>query len=104
MIKNNKGVDVHLDGIKDEWFEHTAQLILNGQYKFKNAKQIEIPKPGGKGNRILTITDGKDKIIQKAMTILLEAIYENNNLFQPESHGFRPGRGCHTALHQIKYS
>lgn len=54
------------------------------------------------GTRILTITNERDKIIQKAMAILLEMIYENNGYFHEESHGFRPNKSCHTALHQIK--
>jgi retron-type reverse transcriptase len=63
---------------------------------------VSIPKPHKEGKRVLTITNGRDRIIQKAMAILLEMIYENNGYFHDESHGFRPNKGCHTALRQIK--
>ncbi len=56
----------------------------------------------GEGTRILTITNGGDRIIQKAMAILLEIIYEKNGYFHEESHGFRPNKSCHSALFQIK--
>lgn len=104
LIKNNRGVDKNLDGINDKWFETAASQINNSSYKFKTAKQHEIPKPGGNGKtRILTITNGRDKIIQKAMAIILEMVYENHKLFQEESHGFRPNKSCHSALKTIKF-
>lgn len=49
------------------------------------------------------ITNSRDKIIQKAMSIILEIIYEGNGGFVRESHGFRFNMGCHTALREIKY-
>lgn len=105
LIKNNRGVSDDLDGINKEWFEKTADKIRHNNYIFKNARQVEIPKPGGLGKkRILTMTNGRDKIIQKAMAVLLEMIYEKDELFQTESHGFRPNRSCHTALKAIKYT
>lgn len=105
LIKNNKGISENLDGINEEWFITAAESIKSSCYIFKIAKQVEIPKAGALGKtRILTITNGRDKIIQQAITVILEMVYENNNLFQNESHGFRPNRGCHTALHQIKYN
>jgi len=49
--------------------------------------------------RPLGIPSPRDKVIQKAMTILLELIYEQE--FLDFNHGFRPKRGCHTAMAQI---
>lgn len=77
--------------------------LKNSQYIFKSAKQINIPKPLKGGMRLITITNGRDRIIQKAIAILLELIYEKGGVFHEESHGFRPGRSCHTALKQIKF-
>ena len=54
------------------------------------------------GMRIFFITNLRDKVIQKAMFIVLEMIYEKKGYFQDESHGFRPSKGFHTALQHIK--
>jgi len=51
--------------------------------------------------RPLTISSPRDKIVQKAILFILEAIYEPS--FLDYSHGSRPGRGTHTALKYIKY-
>lgn len=52
--------------------------------------------------RVFIITNLRDKVIQKAMFIVLEMIYEKKGCFQDESHGFRPDKGFHTALQHIK--
>jgi RNA-directed DNA polymerase len=78
-------------------------LIKNSQYKFKPARQIKIDRANSTSKRVLTITNSRDKIIQKAVSILLELIYEKSGIFLEVSHGFRPGKSCHTALKQIKY-
>ena len=52
--------------------------------------------------RLIEIVKEKDKLIQKAIAILLELVYENNGIFQEESHGFRRNKSCHTALKDIK--
>jgi retron-type reverse transcriptase len=52
--------------------------------------------------RPLTIASPLDKIVQEAMKLILEAIYEP--LFLNCSHGFRPNRSCHTALRSISQS
>jgi retron-type reverse transcriptase len=54
--------------------------------------------------RVLTLTNSRDKIIQKAMAIILELIYDKNGIFLDISHGFRPGKSCHSALKQIKFN
>ena len=63
---------------------------------------MSIPKPNIGGPRILTIMNCRDRIIQKAMAILLEMIYEKSGYFHEESHSFRPDKSSHSALHQIK--
>jgi len=103
LIRNAKGAHNEFDRINDNWFNKTAILLKNSQYIFKPARQVEIPKPHKVGISIITITNGRDRIIQKAMAIILELIYERDGLFQDESHGFRPGKSCHTALKTIKF-
>jgi len=59
-----------------------------------------IPKADGISMRPLTIAPPRDKIVQEVMRMILEAIFEPT--FLDNSHGFRPNRGCHTALKKIK--
>jgi len=108
-IKSNNGVNTKatdnetLDAISSEWFDKAANLIKNAQYKFKPARMKDIPKASSNEKRIITITNSRDKIIQKAIALVLEMIYERDEVFLEVSHGFRPNKGCHTALKQIKY-
>jgi hypothetical protein len=79
----------------------TLQKDLKGhKYVPKPSKRIEIPKPGG-GTRHLGIASAIDKVVQSTLLILLSPIVEET--FSPDSFGFRPGLGCHDALHRIRY-
>lgn len=88
-----------LDGLSFEWFEKTALKIKQGNFNFLPSRRIEIPKPNSDKFRPLTIASPRDKIVQKALQVILEAIWENT--FLDSSHGFRPKRSVHTALAQI---
>lgn len=88
-----------LDGIDLAWFQKTANTMRNGIFQFSPARRTHISRPDGK-KRLLTIPSPKDKIIQEAMRFLLMLIFEND--FSKNSHGWVTGRGCHTALNQIK--
>jgi retron-type reverse transcriptase len=89
--------------INHDWFERIAKDISEGKYTFQNCRRIYIAKVDKKRYRPITIENPGDKIIQKAMQILLEEIFERKEpYFSPYSHGFRPGKSCHTALKQIK--
>lgn len=93
------GIDnLTYDGINDEFLENLILELKSEKFKFTSVKRVYIPKANGK-TRPLGIPNSKDKIIQEAMKILLELIYEST--FLDVSHGFRPKRSCHTALHQI---
>jgi hypothetical protein len=59
-----------------------------------------IPKSNKSDLRLLTISDSRDKIVQQAMKMVLERVYEP--LFLDISHGYRPFRGCHSALESIR--
>lgn len=94
-----EGIDsVTLDGINMDWFNKTLEDLSTEKFKFSPARRIYIDKANGK-KRPLTIGSPRDKLVQEVMRIILEAIYEP--LFLNVSHGFRPGRSCHTALRQI---
>lgn len=95
------GADVQiLDGIDLKWIQNTSKLLLTGKYKFKAARRVYIPKKGKNKKRPLTISSPRDKVVQQAMYLVLNAIYEPS--FLETSHGSRPGRGSHTALKSIK--
>jgi len=104
-IRSNKGsltpaFDGSIDGIKSSWFTETANQIRNGKYQFKVARRKYIPKPNSNKLRPLTMPSSKDKIIQEGMRFLLEIIFEPN--FKDNSYGWRPNRGCLTAINDIK--
>nr|YP_010836056.1 hypothetical protein QLP54_mgp10 [Phyllosticta yuccae]WGC90071.1 hypothetical protein [Phyllosticta yuccae] len=88
-----------LDGIKFEWFEKIANELKTGIFDFK--PRVEIPKPNSDKKRPLTIAAPRDKVVQKALQVIIEAIWED--IFHDCSHGFRPGRSVHSALAQIYY-
>jgi group II intron reverse transcriptase/maturase len=90
-----------IDGLNWNWFVNTAESLRKGTFYFSPARRIEIPKTNGK-TRALGISSPRDKIVQKAMHAILEAIYEP--LFLNYSHGFRPGKSIHTALRKIYIS
>lgn len=87
-----------LDGISYEVLTEISYSLKDESFKFKPGRRIMIPKPSG-GERPLTIGSPRDKIVQEAIRIILEAIYEP--LFLDSSHGFRPNRSCHTALKDV---
>lgn len=86
-----------------EWFERIAKDIAENKYIFKDCRRVYILKIKKKKKRFIIIVNFRDKIVQKALQIICEEIFERKeNYFSPHSHGFRPGKSCHTALEQIK--
>jgi len=105
LIKSNEGnmtkggSNETLDGINITWFEETSKKLRAGKFKFSEMRRAYIKKKDGK-ERPLTISSPRDKIVQKAIQLVLEPVFEPH--FFENSHGFRPNRGCHTAIKQLR--
>ena len=89
-----------LDGIDLNYFLRLSELIRSGKFTFNPARRVLVPKPGKADLRPLGVGNPREKIVQKAISMVLTLIFEP--LFLPCSHGFRPGRGTHTALQQLQ--
>ncbi len=74
------------------------ECIHNERYVWSPARRVYIPKSNGK-KRPLGLPPWSDKLLQEVLRMLLEAYYEPQ--FSDRSHGFRPNRGCHSALREI---
>lgn len=81
--------------------------LLDGSWQAGRARRVMIPKPGTTDKRPLTVLSPYDKIVASAIKIVLNAIFEkqkgldmlpDERYFHNFSHGFRPNRGCHSAL------
>ncbi len=71
----------------------------SGKYKAPPVRRVEIPKPGSTEKRPIGIPTTEDKILQKAVVMALEPIYEQE--FYEFSFGFRPGKSAHQALEYL---
>ena len=86
------------DGMKLEDISAIIEALRFERYRWTPARRVYIPKANGK-RRPLGLPTWSDKVLQEVMRLLLEAYYEPQ--FSDRSHGFRPNRGCHTALTEI---
>ena len=90
------GVDGQtVDGMSQAKIERIIDALRHERYRFRPVKRIYIPKKNGKP-RPLGLPSWSDKLVSEVVRLLLEAYYEPQ--FSERSHGFRPGKGCHTAL------
>lgn len=88
-----------VDGMSLDKINAMIELIRSERYRWTPVRRVHIPKKNGK-TRPLGIPSWSDKLLQDVIRSILEAYYEPQ--FSDLSHGFRPGRGCHTALTTIK--
>jgi group II intron reverse transcriptase/maturase len=80
----------------DEELSQLQQELSNWTYQPSPVRRVEIPKPGGKGMRLLGIPTVRDRVVQATLKLLLEPIFDPH--FSPNSYGFRPGRSQHQAV------
>lgn len=92
-----------IDGWSMEDIQQIIREMRSEQFQFKPVRTRYIPKPNGK-MRKLGIPSMRDKVVQEALRIILEAIYDSpyGAYFLDTSHGFRPQRSCHTALREVR--
>ena len=104
-VRSNKGA-AGVDGQSTGRFAAKADLYLaelstalrEGTYQPQAVKRVDIPKGDGR-TRPLGIPTVKDRVVQQAVRLVIEPIFEVG--FCEGSYGFRPGRGCHDALREV---
>jgi len=94
------GVDGEtVDGMSLGKIGRVIDAMRHERYRFLPARRVYIPKKKGTKKRPLGLPTWTDKLVGEVVRLLLEAYYEPR--FSARSHGFRPGRGCHTALTEV---
>jgi group II intron reverse transcriptase/maturase len=91
--------DETADGMSEAKIDQIVALMRAERYRFAPVRRVLIPKKNGK-LRPLGLPSWSDKLAGEVVRLLLEAYYEPQ--FSGRSHGFRKGRGCHTALREIQ--
>jgi RNA-directed DNA polymerase len=105
-IRTRKDGATGIDGVTAEGYETNLEAnlrdllerIKSGRYKAPPVRRTYIPKADG-SQRPLGIPSFEDKVAQRAVAMVLEAVYEQD--FLSCSYGFRPGRSAHQALRQL---
>ena len=106
QVRSNGG-SPGVDGMTVERFEKDSQKRLLavkeqlriGTYQPQPVKRVWIDKPGSREKRPLGVPSVTDRIVQSALRMVIEPIFERD--FAEHSYGFRPGRGCKDALRRV---
>ncbi len=89
-----------VDGMSLAKIGAIIDALRQERYRWRPARRVYIEKPHSNKLRPLGLPTWSDKLLQEVIRLILEAYYEPQ--FSDRSHGFRPGRGCHTALTEIQ--
>jgi RNA-directed DNA polymerase len=107
MAKENDGAP-GIDGLTFEAIEESGaesflrqirEELITNRYRPMRARKKEIPKDGGTKVRVLSIPSIRDRVVQGALKLILEPIFEAD--FQAGSYGYRPARTAHEAVARV---
>src|SRR5450631_2618442 len=107
MARSNGGAP-GIDGVTFEAIEESGEEsflqqirdeLVSNTYRPMRARKKEIPKDGGKKVRVLSIPAIRDRVVQGALKLILEPIFEAD--FQSGSYGYRPKRTAHQAVNRV---
>src|ERR1700747_3077975 len=107
MAKKNDGAP-GIDGVTFEAIEEGGEEsflrqirdeLVSNTYRPMRARKKEIPKDGSTKVRVLSIPSIRDRVVQGALKLILEQIFEAD--FQPGSYGYRPKRTAHEAINRV---
>jgi group II intron reverse transcriptase/maturase len=88
-----------VDGMSLAKIERLIGALRTESYRFSPVRRVYIEKKGSRKKRPLGLPTWSDKLVAEVVRLLLDAYYDVQ--FSDLSHGFRSGRGCHTALSQV---
>lgn len=97
-VKSNKGISSK--GINKDYLCRVSKNVIDGSYKFSQVRVIEIPKRGKPELRPLGISNLCQKIVQKAIDMVFNIIFEE--IFLECNQGFRPEKNCYSAFKRLQ--
>src|SRR5215470_17083444 len=83
----------------EAFLQELRQELVAHSYRPQRLRRVEIPKADGKGVRVLSVPTIRDRVVQGAVKLILEPIFEAD--FQPGSYGYRPKRTAHQAVNRV---
>jgi group II intron reverse transcriptase/maturase len=89
-----------VDGMSLARIDAIIGVLRTESYRWSPARRVHIPKKNSSKKRPLGVPPWSDKLVAEVVRMLLDAYYDVR--FSGHSHGFRPGRGCHTALAEVQ--
>jgi RNA-directed DNA polymerase len=89
---------IEAEGVEG-FLEQLREELVERRYRPQRLRKVEIPKEGGK-MRQLSIPSIRDRVVQGALKLILEPIFEAE--FQPGSYGYRPKKSAHAAIQRVR--